>query len=203
MKRLRWLLVLLVLVGFLLPGCATTSELKKFFKDALWGDFVSIPSPQPGLVLPINSSPGVWVECWLLEGSFRDLIIPHPTRQGRLAFAKTPIRHFTVNPPTTRPYSNGVMSTAITVPLLLSPFPAEYTLLVFHKNFRNWVVEIETIHFSTTGNPFHDYYMSGGRKIYADRVIELARVSPYEHRRFKFHRTFYPGHALLEALGML
>jgi len=30
----------------------------------------SIPSPQAGLVLPVNQSPAVWAECWLFQGSF-------------------------------------------------------------------------------------------------------------------------------------
>ena len=101
-----------------------------------------------------------------------------------------------------QPYKGNVISTVITVPLLLSPYQAEYTLLVFHQNFRGWVVKIETRRFSTTGNAFNEYHISGGRKIYADKVIKLSKCKPYEKIQFKFYRTFYPGHALKEALGL-
>jgi|TARA_Y100000294_G_C8564451_1_gene340276 hypothetical protein len=186
-------------------GCSTIGQgLKQGWED-FWGSgYVSIPSPRPGLVLPINRSPAVWAECWLFEGSFRqeELIIPHRTVRGKLSFAKTPLKHFIINPPVTVPYSNGVMSTVITVPLLLSPYPANYTLLVFHKNFRQWVVKMETRQFSTTGNPFNEYHISGGRKIYADKIIRLAKSKPYKRRQFRFHRTFYPGEALKSLLGL-
>lgn len=189
-KRLRFFIFLMFLVA-LVTDCAM-------------GNYISIPPPQPGLVLPINSSPGVWAECWLFEGKFsqRKLIIPHPTERGKLAFAETPLKHFIIGPPMTAPYSTGVMSTVITVPLLLSAYPADYTLLVFYKNFRDWVVKIETRRFSTSGNPFNEYYISGGRKVYADKVIKLARCKPYEYRQFKFHKTLYPGYALKKALGL-
>ena len=185
--------VFLIASLFLLSACATFG-----------GRYIPIPPPQGGLVLPINRSPRVWAECWLFEGKFRErnLVIPHSTKRGQLTFAKAPIKHFVIAPPMSQPYSGNVISSAITVPLLLSPYPANYTLLVFHKNFRGWVVKTEARTFSTTGYYKNDSYMSGGRKIYADQVIELARVRPYEHRQFIFHRIYYPGHALLDALGM-
>ena len=201
----RGLLIFFISLATLVSGCAVVGKgLQQGWKDFWGASHVKIPSPQPGLVLPINRSPAVWAECWLFEGriSRSRLIIPHPSERGKLIFAKTPLKHFIIDPPMTAPYSNGVMSTFITVPLLLSAYPADYTLLVFHKNFRNWVVEIEVRQFRTTGNPFNEYRMSGGRKIYADRIIDLARCRPYEHRQFKFHRTFYPGHALREALAL-
>ena len=198
MKRLKW--IILIISVFMITGCWGAT--KKVLKNTFWPDFVSIPAPQPGLVLPINSSPGVWAECLLFEGSYNieELIVP-AIAKGKLNFITAPLKHFTIDPPMSRPYTNGVASTAITVPLLLATFPKDYTLLVFHQNFRNWVVEVETINFSTTGNFLNDYWESNGRKIYADKVIELARVQPYENRSFKFHRTYYPGHALLEMLG--
>jgi len=184
----------------MITSCSTT---KRVLKDTFWPDFVSIPAPQPGLVLPINSSPGVWAECLLFEGSYNreELIVPATTKR-KLNFITNPLKHFIINPPKSRPYTNGVMSTAITVPLLLAAFPKDYTLLVFHQNFQNWVVEVETINFSTTGNFLNDYWVSNGRKIYADQVIELTKVSPYENRSFRFHRTYYPGHAILGMLGL-
>jgi hypothetical protein len=206
-RKLGLFLVFLVFCVNLMAcsmGQSVGSGLKKGWKDFLGKSYVVVPSPQPGLVLPINRSPGVWAECWLFEGNFseRELIIPHSIQRGKLTFAKTPIKHFVIDPPMTRSYSNGVMSTAITVPLLLSSYPADYTLLIFHQNFRGWVVKIETRRFSTTGYALNDYYVSGGRKIYADQVIKLARVRPYERRRFRFHRTYYPGHVLKDALGL-
>lgn len=189
--------ILFLLIPALFFSCVGT-------RGGSWGSYTSIPSPQPGLVLPLNRSPAVWAECWLFEGDLgkvEDIIVPG-SKRGSLTFVKTPLKHFTINPPVSQPYKHGVLSTAITVPLLLSPYPAEYTLLVFHQNFRGWVVKIETRRFSTTGNAFNEYYLSGGRKIYADKVITLARCKPYEKRQFKFHRTFYPGHALKEVLGL-
>ena len=185
--------VFLIVCSFLLSACATFSG----------SAYIPIPPPQGGLVLPVNRSPGVWAECWLFEGYIRekDLITSHPVQRGKLIFVKTPLKHFRINPPMSQPYKNGVASSAITVPILLSTYPAHYTLLVFHQNFRGWVVGMETHRFRTTGYPFNDYFNSGGRKIYADKVIKLARVKPYEHRQFKFHRTYYPGHALMQALG--
>lgn len=201
MKRWRWFFVVSMVLCLLVSGCASMGQV---LKEVVWPNLIPIPPPQSGLVLPINENPGVWAECWLFEGSIseRDLILPHPSQRGRLMFAKRPIKHFVINPPMSRPYSSGIMSTAITVPLLLSAYPADYTLLVFHKNFRDWVVSIETIPFSTTGYPLNDYYVSGGRRVYADVIIRLAQVSPYEYRQFIFHRTFYPGHALKDALGL-
>jgi len=204
MKRLGWIFGLLA-VCFLITSCAAVNRgLKQGWKDFFGSSYVAIPPPQAGLVLPVNRSPGVWAECCLSEGSFREqkLIIPHPTERGKLTFAKKPLKHFTINPPMSRPYKNGVMSTAITVPLLLPAYPADYTLLVFHQNFLGRVVRIETIRFSTTGYAFNEHYVSAGQKIYADKVIKLARVKPYENRQFKFHRTFYPGHALKDVLGL-
>jgi len=186
---------------FLLSGCVWLKAVGNFLKP--WSDYKAIPPPQSGLVLPINENPGVWAECVLLEGSFneRNSVIPHPDGQGRLTFIKAPIKRFTINPPFSRPYANGVGSTAITYPLLLSPYPADYTLLVYYTNFQDWVVRVEARQFSTTGYYRNDYYMSGGRKIYADKVIRLARVEPYERRQFKFHRTFYPALAVMRHLG--
>ena len=198
MKRLKWFLVLVILSLMVFPlfGCACLKKVGNFFKP--WSDYKAIPLPQPGLTLPINESPGVWAECFLFEGSFneRDLIIPHPDGQGRLTFVKTPIKYFTINPPFSRPYANSVGSTAITFPLLLSPYPADYTLLVYYTNLQDWVVNIEARRFSTTGYYRNDYYMSGGRRIYADKVIRLARVKPHQRRQFKFRRTFYPLQAI-------
>ena len=202
MKRLKWFtrFTVLMMAALMFTGCWGTT--KKVLKNTFWPDFVSIPAPQPGLVLPINSSPGVWAECLLFEGSYsiEELIVP-AIAKGKLNFITAPLKHFTIDPPISRPYTNGVASTAITVPLLLATFPKDYTFLVFHQNFRNWVVEVEVINFSTTGNFLNDYWESNGRKIYADQVIELAQVRPYENRSFRFHRTYYPGHALLEMLG--
>ena len=202
MKQVKWFtrFAVLMMAVLMIAGCCGTT--KKVLKNTFWPDFVSIPAPQPGLVLPINSSPGVWAECLLFEGSYsiEELIVP-AIAKGKLNFITAPLKHFTIDPPMSRPYTNGVASTAITIPLLLATFPKDYTLLVFHQNFRNWVVEVETINFSTTGNFLNDYWESNGRKIYADQVIELAHVRPYENRSFKFHRTYYPGHALLEMLG--
>jgi len=176
MKKMGWFICFIFLAA-LVFGCA-------MMKDVFWGNYTSIPSPQPGLVLPINRSPAVWAECWLFEGDLGrvgDIIVPG-SKRGSLTFIKTPLKHFTINPPMSKPYKSGVMSTVITVPLLLSPYPAEYTLLVFHKNFRGWVVKIETRRFSTTGNAFNEYHVSGGRKVYADKVITLSRCKPYKHR---------------------
>lgn len=189
--------ILFLLIPALFFSCVGT-------KGGSWGSYTSIPSPQPGLVLPINRSPGVWAECWLFEGDLGrvgDIIVPG-SKRGSLTFIKTPLKHFTINPPMSQPYKGNVISTIITVPLLLSPYQAEYTLLVFHQNFRGWVVKIETRRFSTTGNAFNEYHISGGRKIYADKVIKLSKCKPYEKIQFKFYRTFYPGHALKEALGL-
>lgn len=194
MKRLKLKYLVVASVSlFLLTGCATVSN----------GSYVSIPAPQAGLVLPIHRSPGVWAECILFEGSFReeDLIIPHSSKPGKLMFSMKPLKHFTINPPMSRPYRNGVVSTIITVPLLLSPYPTDYTLLVFHKNMRGWVVEIECRRFQTSGYAFDEYYISAGRKIWADEIVRLRRVKPYQNRRFRFHRIYYPGHALKDALG--
>ena len=196
MKSRKWF-IYLILLAALVSGCAT-------IKDAVCGNYTPIPSPQPGLVLPINRNPAVWAECWLFEGNLgraRDIIVPG-SKRASLTFVKTPLKHFTINPPMSRPYKGNVLSTAITVPLLLTPYQAKYTLLVFHQNFRGWVVKIETRRFSTTGNAFNEYHVSGGRKIYADKVIKLARCKPYKNIQFKFHRTFYPGHALKTALGL-
>jgi len=195
--RQKGFFILFLLVTTLFSACVGT-------RSGSWGSYTYIPSPQPGLVLPINRSPAVWAECWLFEGDLgrADNIITPGSKRGALTFAKTPLKHFTINPPVSQPYKHGVMSTAITVPLVLSAYPANYTLLVFHQNFRGWVVKIETRRFSTTGNAFNEYHISGGRKVYADKVIRLAKCKPYEKRQFKFHRTFYPGHALKDALGL-
>jgi len=202
MKRWKWLVLVLMFL-FLLTNCAAVGRgLKQGWKD--FYAYVPIPSPQPGLVLPINRSPAVWAECWLFEGRFsqKELIIPHPTKRGQLTFIKRPLKHFIVNPPKSQPYKGNVISTAITVPLLLPVYPADYTLLVFHQNFLGTVVKMEVKRFSITGYAFNNYYLSGGRKIYADKVIKLARVKPYQHQQFKFHRTYYPGHALKDALSL-
>ena len=198
----RILIVLLVLI--LASGCVV--NIKRIANITIWGNpegntFVSIPSPQAGLVLPINRSPGVWVKCWLFEGSYSqdDLIIAGP--KGAIAFSSKPLKEFCINPPVSRPYRNGVMSTAIVAPMILSS-PVDYTLLAIHGNFRGWIVEVETKHFSTTGNGLNEYYVSSGRRIYADQVIKLKRTKPYQERRFKIHRTYYPGNALKDALGL-
>jgi len=191
------------------PGCCAADSLERIVRHAVTGSPTgswsgsSIPSPQAGLVLPINRSPGVWAECWLFEGSFseRNLITSHPTIRGMLIFVKSPIEHFKINPPMSQPYKNGVMSSVITRPVLLPTYPAQYTLLVFHQNARGWVVRMQTIRFRITGYPFNQHFISGGKKVYADKVIKLAKCKPYEKRSFKFHRTYYPGHALMQAFG--
>lgn len=185
-------IVLLLSLFVLLLGCAGI------------GKYTSIPSPQPGLILPVNGNQAVWAECWLFKGSFRrdELIIPHATGGGKLTFVKSPLKHFIIDPPMTQLYKNDVMSSVSTFPLKLPPYRADYTLLVFHKNFRGWVRKIETRWFSTTGNAFNEFLVSGGRKIYADRVIELAKCGPYPQRQFRIHKTIYPGHMLKDALGL-
>ena len=201
LKRLKWSAICFVLLVFALSGCAST---KRILKDVFWGNYVPIPPPQAGLVLPIHVSPAVWAECWLFEGNLggaKHIIIPGQ-KKGTLTFVKRPLKHFVINPPVGQPYKRSVISRAITVPLLLPVYPANYTLLVFHQNFLGTVVKIEVKRFSTTGYAFNDSYLFGGQEIRADKVIRLARVKPYERRRFRFHRTFYPGHALKEALGL-
>ena len=201
MKRLGCYLVL-GLMAFLLFGCAGSMRALKGVGNFLkpWSDSKPIPPPQPGLVLPINENPGVWAECILFEGNFRerDLVVFRPDEQGRLraSFIKPPIECFTVDPPFSRPYANGVGSNAITFPLLLSPYPDRYTLLIYYTNFQDWVIKTEARRFSTTGYYKNDSYISGGEKIYADKVIRLSRVRPYQRRQFKFHRTFYPLQAI-------
>lgn len=200
------IMFLLAIAG---PGCVTAGSLDRIGRHAVTGSPTGsfyrsgIPSPQAGLILPINRSPGVWAECWLFEGYFseKNLITSHPTERGKLIFVKQPIEHFRINPPTSQPYKNSVCSSAITRPVLLPTYPAGYTLLVFHQNFRGWVVEIETKRFKTSGYPFNDKYYSAGRIVYADKVIKLKKCKPYQQRKFKFHRTYYPGHAILQALG--
>jgi len=191
-------------------GCASLgASLERIARHAVTGSPTgswsggTIPRAQAGLVLPINRSPGVWAECWLFEGSFseRDLITSHPIRRGMLIFVKTPIEHFKISPPTSQPYSNNVLSSVITRPILLPTYRASYTLLVFHQNFRGWVVRMQAIRFSTTGYPYNNKIKSGGKWVYADRIIKLAECKPYENRQFKFHRTYYPGHALMQAFG--
>jgi len=180
----------LLLMAFLVFGCAGMIK-------AIGGNSATIPSPQPGLVLPINPSPGVWAECYLFEGRFREreLFIPHPTERGKLTFPLAPVKHFTIDPPVAD-------DRAYTVPLLLSPAPADYTLLVFHQNMKGWVVEMEVINFSTSGNPFNDEYRFWDKKVFADQIIRLQRVRPYENKQFRINRTFYPGHALKDFLGL-
>ena len=200
------ILKIVVCLGLLMM-CASCVSMGRIGRHAIYGSptghWVSIPSPQAGLVLPINQSPGVWAECWLFEGSFseRDLITSHPTIRGKLIFVKTPIRHFKISPPVAQYYADNVATEAKTVPLLLPTYPARYTLLAFHQNFRGWVVKMQTIQFRTTGYPFNDPFKSGGRIVYADKVIKLAKCKPYENRSFKFHRTYYPGHVLMQAFG--
>jgi len=196
-------------LAFMATGCCSVGSLERIARHAVTGSPTgswtggSIPSPQAGLFLPVNQSPGVWAECWLFEGSFslRTLITSHPTQRGKLIFVKTPIEHFKIDPPISQPYKNNVASSAITVPILLPTYPAWYTLLVFHQNARGWVVKMQTIQFRTTGYPFNNKFNSAGRIVYADRVIRLAKCKPYERRKFKFHRKFYPGHALMQAFG--
>jgi len=203
MKRSIWIIIFSAI--FMSMGCSAIGRgLVRGFQDFWGAGYVSIPSPRPGLVLPVNRSTAVWAECWLFQGKLNqnELIIPHPKQTGKLTFAKTPLKHFIISPPVTAPYRNGAMSSVTTVPLLLPAYPDDYTLLVFHQNFRKWVVKIETRYFRTTGNAFNECHQSGGRKIYADRVIELARCKPYENRQFRFHRTLYPGHALKDMLGL-
>jgi hypothetical protein len=200
MKKLRFFL-LFGLLAFPLSSCASMWSITK---NAVWPSSAVIPSPQAGLVLPINRSPGVWAECRLFEGNLgraADIIVPGRGK-GNLTFVKDPLKHFVINPPVSQPYRNNAISTAITVPLLMPAYPADYTLLVFHQNFLGTVVEIEVKRFSTTGYAFNDHYLSGNRKIYADKVIKLARVKPYQNQQFRFHRTYYPGHALKDALGL-
>jgi hypothetical protein len=215
MRRLKGI-IFLVVSCLILSGCLQATG--RVLKNTFLPDFTVIPDPQPGLVLPINRSPGVWAECWLFEGSFgeRDLIIPHPTQRGRLTFAKPPIKRFVIDPPWSQPYQYSVVSSVITVPLLLAAYPADYTLLVFHQNFRDRLTriirseeeivikarQIETRRFSTSGYALNNYYVSAGRRVYADRVIMLARVEPYERRQLRFHLVLYPGHALKDALGL-
>ena len=205
MERLLRGIMVILLVLFA-SGCSAGS-LERIGRTAITGSptgaWTTIPSPQAGLVLPVNQSPGVWAECWLFEGNFseRDLITSHPTIRGKLIFVKQPLKHFRISPPMSQPYSNSVVSSAVTVPILLPTYPARYTLLVFHQNFRGWVVRMEAKRFRTTGYPFNEKFNSAGREVYADKVIQLARCKPYENRKFKFHRTFYPGHAIMEALG--
>lgn len=170
---------------------------------AITGRYVAIPSPQPGLVLPVHSSPAVWAECLLFDGfwSERELITGSATGPGRLAFAARPIKHFFINPPVSQPYAGSVLSTEVTVPLVL-PSPAPYTLLIFYTNFRGWVVEVETRQFSTTGYPLAEYYYSAGQRVYADRIILLSRVLPYQERHFIFERTYHPGQVLKSLFGL-
>jgi len=188
------LLLLTLLTGFFIFGCVT---MKRIGRGIIGGPYGSIPSPQPGLVLPINPSTGIWAECFLFEGRFseEELFIPHPTERGKITFPLAPVKHFTIDPPP----SDDI---AYTVPLLLSPTPADYTLLVFYENMKGWVVEMETIRFSTSGYAFNDEYLFWDRKVYADQVIKLLRVKPYENKQFRINRTFYPGHAIKDILGL-
>ena len=214
MKRLKWSEVMcFVLLVFALSGCAAT---KRVLKDVFWPDFTVIPPPQAGLILPIHVSPAVWVEAFLLEGSFSEkkVFTTCFNRRDCMTFVKTPIKHFVIEPPKGQPSKRSAISWAKTFPLLVSTYPADYTLVFFYQNFvqrmisemtnrkGEWkipFIKLEVKPFSTTGYPLNENY----KKIYyADKVIRLARVRPYERRQLRVHRTFYPGHALKEALGL-
>jgi len=115
------------------------SSLKRIARHAVTGSPTgtwsggSIPSPQAGLVLPVNQSPAVWAECWLFQGSFseRSLITSHPTIRGKLIFVKTPLKHFKIDPPMSQPYKNSVASSAITVPIFTSNIPCTIYFIGF------------------------------------------------------------------------
>jgi len=202
MKRLSLIGLLGVLGLLVLIGCASTGSARK--DGPCQPVFAPLPAPQPGLVLVVNQSSGVWADCWLFEGRFSEkkLILPHPTQRGKMVFAKTPLKNFRINPPFSRPYRGNVVSSAIVVSLTLPTYQAPYTLLVFHRNFLGDIVRIETRRFSTTGYGLNKYHLIGGRRVYADRVIKLARLKPYGRTRLRIDRTFYPGHTLLNALGL-
>ncbi len=184
---MRTSIVLILILLVLMSGCVSIGG---GLNRTAWSSSV-IPAPQPGLVLPINRSPGVWADCYLFTGKFRREDLMRPYQEG-MAFVKSPLKQFTINPPLAR-----IASTAITYPLMLNPYDADYTLLVFYKNFRGWLVRIDTIRFSVDGDPFDSHWHSGGRRIYADKVIKLSRVKPYPSRKIKFRMVLYPGHALL------
>ena len=216
MKKSRLFPLFIVLAVFLLFGCASSiSTLKKVGKALKpWGDYTPVPPPQAGLVLPVNENPAVWVESFLCKRRFsRSEAFVSGSGKGWLSFAEMPIAHFTINPSKGTPYNHGVPVIAATVPLLLDYPAVDYTLIFFYQNFNQHLrtvaarnkgrweipfIELEVIPFSTTGDPLRENYQE---IYYADRVIRLARVEPYERRQLTFHRIFYPGEVVMRHLG--
>ena len=201
MKKRSRLLITVCLMAFILTGCF--AETGKFAKSVFGSGSMVIPPPQPGLTLIINQSPAVWAKCSLFRGYIdeRDLIIANQTNCKELAFSEKPIAVFEIDPPPAGVRINSVPAFARFMPAVLDS-PEGFTLFVFYTNFSKEIIEWEIIRFYTTGYPLNDYYVSGGRKVYADVVIELLRLEPYPHRQFVFNRTYYPGHVLLKMLGL-
>jgi len=216
MKELRLSPVLIILVVFLLSGCAgSMSTLKKVGQSLKpWGDYGPLPSSQPGLTCPINRSEAVWARCFLLSGHFRDekeLFVFYPN--NKRSFVEAPLKCFEIAP------FKGVYLARVgnrrrsrfTTQALLLPYPADFTLVVFHQNFlqhlasRHWgkyewqieYVEMEILRFSTTGHPSAENYLG----IYADKIIKLAKVDPYPKRRLSLHLTWHPAHAVVQHFG--
>ncbi len=212
MKKIR-LIVLIVISGFFLSGCAVGRGLGNG-----WNDFMDVsytlPSPQAGLVFPVHRSPAVWAWSFLFRGDLREDDLMVPCRNGSgLAFSQKPLADFMIKPPINKA-RGSVFADYTTVPLQLPSRRAKYTLLVFYQNFRDRIESKITkdgrlfikarkmkVHRFSTAGRIREYRI-GNTIIYADRVIRLSSVRPYERSQFILHVTLYPGHALKGIVGL-
>lgn len=178
------LTILMSAIGVWLAGCAVLSTGR-------------IPSPQAGLVLPINRNEGAYAHCRLVEGSWsQDDFFAIDSQTGQPKWAKPALMVFEISSAAGRDFYR-------TKPLLLKPTKADYTLFIIWTRFTGQVLGVDTVYFSTTGNPFNEYHTDPlGYKTYADRIIYLPSVDTSSVSRLRIHKTLYLGDWLKALIGL-
>jgi len=181
MKRISFLLIGVLIGLMLLNGCASIK---------------SIPAPRAGLVLLVNKNEGAFAYCRLFQGhlSQDDIVIANQDTGGP-EWGERSVAQFKVDSAYARDFWT-------TKSLILSPH-WDYTLFIVWTRFTGQVLDIDTIHFNTSGNPFRSHHVDGlGRKTYADSIVYLPHIETSTVYRIRIHKTIYLGEWIKALIGL-
>ncbi|MFH0906843.1 MAG: hypothetical protein V1829_01160 [bacterium] len=170
MKKRIKMMVFIMLMVFIMIGCATSGHLS---------------SIQAGKVLVVNRNEGAWANCFLFRGAWlqNDLITIN-YEDGSPKFTMLPLSSFEISSTYTRDINKVKM-------LLLSP-NTSYTLFIIWTRFTGQVLDMDTVHFRTSDNPFRDNHIDPlGRKIYADRIVFLPKVNTSSATQIRIKKTIH------------
>lgn len=176
--RKGYLAIFLALIGII--GCAGME---------------TIPSPKAGLVLLTNSNQGAYAYCRLFEGQWAQDELIIAGNDGQPKWAKPEMMSFRIKP--------SACSDFTRTKVLNLPPRGEWTLFIIWTKFTGQVLNMDVVHFDTSGNPFRTYCTDMfGQKTYADTIVDLPRVDVNSVSAIRINKELYLADWLKALIGL-